>query len=172
MEETNCGEVIRIAIGKERDLFLERLFLDNYAGMESYARRFFRNPDIAQDVVQETFLVAQMKLDDVMQSPSPVGWLYNTLKNIIGDTYRKRRRLLDMCVSLNDTDAPVRDTVSVRTSYHGIIGKEELELLIWIYCEGLTYDDAAHRLGISLSACKKRVQRAKERMKQAISDEW
>lgn len=163
--------MICIIDNEKNELTLEQLYLANYAGMEAFARRFFRNPDIAQDVVQETFLVAQIKLDDVLLSPSPVGWLYNTLKNIIGDTYRKRQRLLDLCVPLSDTDAAAGDELSVRVSYEGAIDDDDLELLIWIYCEGMPYADAAQRLGVSLSALKKRVQRAKAKMRRALADE-
>lgn len=40
--------------------------------------------------------------------------------------------------------------------------------MIWIYCEDTSYQDAANRLGISLDACKKRIQRAKLALKKAI----
>ena len=49
-----------------------------------------------------------------------------------------------------------------------IIDDEALSLLIWIYCEDASYQDAADRLGISLQACKKRIQRAKLALKRAI----
>ena len=37
-----------------------------------------------------------------------------------------------------------------------------------LYCEGTSYQEAANRLGISLNACKKRIQRAKQALKLAI----
>ena len=52
--------------------------------------------------------------------------------------------------------------------YAGLIDEEALSLLIWVYCEGTSYQDAADRLGISLDACKKRIQRAKLALKHAI----
>ena len=58
--------------------------------------------------------------------------------------------------------------ISVNDMYAGLIDDEALSLLIWIYCEDASYQDAADRLGISLQACKKRIQRAKLALKRAI----
>lgn len=161
-----------IIISKNKNDFLEKLFLENYADMLSLTSRFIRNEDIAQDVVQQTFLVAQVNLDDkLINSPNPVGWLYNTLKNIIGDAYRKRNRLMSMTTPIEfveEQSFASIDSISIRVKYEGIIGKEDLNLLIWVYCEDVPYAVAAERLNINLDACKKRIQRAKLRLKEAL----
>lgn len=149
--------------------FLEDLFLKNYAAMESYAARFFQNRDIAQDVVQETFLIAQIKLDTLMASPAPRGWLFNTLKNVIGNTYRQQKRLRQL-VPLGDRDRSGPLELPLETKYGALISEEDLRLLIRIYCDGWHYAEAAEQLGISLAACKKRVQRAKGKLKKALEE--
>lgn len=158
------GEVKKLE--KEKKEFLERLFLENYSFMEYYATRFFRNQNLAQDVVQDTFLIAQAKIDRLMASESPKGWLFNTLKNVIGNTYKQQKRLADM-VSIDDCDIPAATDISVEATYRTMIPDEDLQLLIWIYCEERPYSEAAERLGISLAACKKRIQRARLRFKAA-----
>ena len=147
--------------------FLERLFLENYSHMEYYAMRFFKNKDLAQDVVQETFLIAQLKIDQLMDSSAPRGWLFNTLKNVIGNTYKQQKRLADM-VSIQDCEIPTNMEVSVETTYESMVSNEELQVLIWVYCEGWSYAEVAKRLGIGLDACKKRIQRARLRFKAAL----
>ena len=147
--------------------FLEKLFLENYSYMEYYATRFFKNRDLAQDVVQETFLIAQTKIDQLMESASPKGWLFNTLKNVIGNTYKQQKRLSDM-VSIQDYDIPIDMEISVKSTYESMISNDDLQLLIWIYCDGWPYADVAKHLGIGLDACKKRIQRARIRFKNAL----
>ena len=147
--------------------FLEKLFLENYSYMEYYAARFFRNKDLAQDVVQETFLIAQIKIDQLMESSSPKGWLFNTLKNVIGNTYKQQKRLADM-VSIEECDLATNMEVSIKTTYQSMISNEDLQILIWVYCEGWPYADVAKRLGIGLDACKKRIQRARLKFKNAL----
>lgn len=147
--------------------FLERMFLENYSDLEAFAYRFFKNRELAQDAVQETFLIAQIKIDQLMASPIPRGWLFNTLKHVNGNTY-KRQKQLDAMVQEEDYDAAEPMELSVLTEYQGAIPDEDLRLLIWIYCDEDTYADVAERLGISLAACKKRVQRAKAKLKDAL----
>ena len=47
---------------------------------------------------------------------------------------------------------------------------EELRLLIRFYLEGWSQKELAGELGISLNACKKRIQRAKERLRRALEE--
>lgn len=147
--------------------FLEKLFLENYSSMEYYAARFFKNQDLAQDVVQETFLIAQAKIEQVMESPSPKGWLFNTLKNVIGNTYKQQKRLANM-IPIEDCELPTDMEISVETTYQSMISSEDLQILIWVYCEGWPYADVAEKLHIGLDACKKRIQRARLRFKAAF----
>lgn len=150
-----------------KNKFLEKLFLENYSCMEFYATRFFNNQDLAQDVVQETFLIAQAKIDHLMASASPRGWLFNTLKNVIGNTYKQQKRLTRM-VPIQNCEIPTTMELSVEATYQALVSAEELQILIWVYCDGLPYAQVADRLGISLSACKKRIQRARLRFKTAL----
>ena len=138
--------------------------------MLRYAYAFFDNREVAEDVVQETFLVAQKRMDIVMASPNPGGWIMNTLKNIIGDVYRKRKRLLELQTTLEYKQVTSESIANPRLEYEGIIGQEDLNLLIRVYCEGVKYSEIAENLGISLSACKKRIQRAKMKFKQAMEE--
>lgn len=154
---------------ESKSAFLERMFMENYSDMESFARRFFQNEDIAQDAVQETFLVAQIKIEQLIVSPEPRGWLFNALKNVCGNIYKQQKHLAAI-VPEEDYDAAEPMELSVLTEYQGAIPAEDLQLLIWIYCDEDTYADAAQRLGSSLAACKKRIQRAKLKFKETLNE--
>lgn len=149
--------------------FLETLILRQYTAMERYAARFFSSRDLARDAVQETFLVAQKKIDALMVSPNPEGWLFNTLKNIMGSMYKQQQRLSAM-VPLEDGAGAAEMDLDPAVTYGSAIPREDLELLIWVYCRDMPYADAADRLGISLAACKKRIQRAKHRLRDALTE--
>jgi len=147
---------------------MEKLVLDNYSLMAQYASNFFNNRDVAEDVVQDTFLLAQIKLDKLIEHPNPEAWLMNSLKNIIGNVYRSRKRILEMFVPYDDAMLATGLPIDPRVEYEGMVDDAELGLLFWIYCDGMSYAEVADKLGISVSACKKRVQRAKIRFRQAM----
>ena len=146
---------------------LHQLYVEHYSYLYRFARRFV-NPDLAEDLVQETFLIAQKRLDRVTSSENPTGWLINTLKNVIGNTYQKRQFIYTELSPDAIADESGEYVHSINDMYAGLIDDEALSLLIWIYCEDTSYQEAANRLGISLDSCKKRIQRAKQALKKAI----
>lgn len=146
---------------------LHQLYIAHYDYLVRFAGCFV-NRDLAEDLVQETFLIAQKRLDRVISSENPTGWLINTLKNVIRNTYQKRNFICTQLISESIADQSSEYVHSVNDMYAGLIDEEALTLLIWIYCEDTSYQDAANRLGISLDACKKRIQRAKLALKKAI----
>lgn len=146
---------------------LRQLYIENYAHLIRTARSFV-NADLAEDLVQETFLIAQKRLDRVVNSPNPTAWLVKALRNVIGNTYQKRRFIYTELIPELIVDESGEHVLSVNDMYAGLIDDEALSLLIWIYCEDASYQDAADRLGISLQTCKKRIQRAKLALKRAI----
>ena len=146
---------------------LRQLYIRHYNDLIRFARSFVKN-DLAEDLVQETFLIAQKRLDRVLSSENPTGWLINTQKNVIGNTYQRRQFIYTKLIPETAIDESGEYVYSVNDMYTGLIDEEALSLLIWVYCEDTSYQDAASRLGISLSACKKRIQRAKLALKKAI----
>ena len=144
-----------------------QLYIKHYNYLVRFALKFAKN-DLAEDLVQETFLIAQKRLDRVLSSKNPTGWLINTLKNVIGNTYQRRQFIYTKLIPEMLIDESGEYVHSVNDMYAGLIDEEALSLLVWVYCEDVSYQDAAFRLGISLSACKKRIQRAKLTLKRAI----
>ena len=63
--------------------WLARLYKDNAAGMWSAALPLLGDPKVAEDVVQDVFVVLLLKQEEVRQHNNPKGWLYKTLFNRI-----------------------------------------------------------------------------------------
>lgn len=147
---------------------LHRLYLENYSSLICFAKSVISSKDAAEDLVQETFLIAQCKLDAVLSSPNPHGWLMNTLKNVIGNYYKQQRFIAQHLIADSYPDSNAEYTFPVNELYAGLISPEELELLVWVYCENVSRQEAAERLGISPAACRKRLQRAKAALRDAI----
>lgn len=138
---------------------VERLFLAHYETLLYYAGLLLSNPDLAQDAVQATFEAAYRKAQVLRACPSPEAWLYGAVKNEI----RQIRRTQARFTALPEEEGAEEMGLDVETLYAGIVSPEDLALLRQVYVEGRTYQEMADALGISLAACKKRIQRAKER---------
>lgn len=143
-------------VGKtQQDSQFVLLYKSNYSDMYYFAKKVLGSNDVAEDVVQETFVVAYRRLDDFLNSPSPKGWLYRTLRNIIGDTYRKRSRMVELFSLSSEMELITHDSANIMLELENEKNKTDLEILFLVYCNRYTYQEISDMYGISINAAKK-----------------
>lgn len=134
-----------------------------------YALSILNLPDLAEEAVHDAFRIACGKPDSLMNSPVPEGWIMNTLKNVIRNKQRQlklQRRLIEEDVSIEDHIASmgVEDDYS-EFEFSDLISEEDYYLIKRVTLEQKTITETAEEFGISPEACKKRIQRAKKKLK-------
>ena len=148
--------------------FIETLYIKNASLLFNYANIILSNASLAEEAVQETFVIACIKQHALENSPNPEGWLMNTLKNVCRNIQKNRNYYLSRILSLNEsvlgTTALESDNLW-ETNVQDFISKEDFMILKKIILDGYSYKDLAKELGISLEACRKRAQRAKQRFR-------
>lgn len=141
----------------------------------TYARRH-ADPDLAQEVVSDTFLVAWRRLADVPNDPLP--WLLVTARNTLSNHRRagNRRALLhaDLVRLARATEqAPAADvTVTDRAEVLAALATlsvAEREALLLVAWDGLTPAQAAQVADCSASAFYARLFRARQRLHAATT---
>lgn len=146
---------------------IEKLYREMFRPLLAYARSALNEEGLAEEAVQDTFKIACAKADDFLSSPHPKGWLVNTLKNVIKNMKRSRAQLNNIVVSYlsfdEDIVASTANDVNPDLYYSGIVSDEDFALLKLIAIERYSMFEAAEEFGISVEACKKRVQRAKKK---------
>ncbi len=173
MIKTNCGVKI-VGLSMEQDRQIEIFYRELSAKLFIYAVNSLDNESLAEEAVQETFRIACTKPEEFLGSSNPKGWLVKTLKNVINNIRRSQARLNRMLMSA----IPLEDVIVEATDkseyidimYSDLIKKEEYELLKKIVVNQYSIFDIAQELGISVEACKKRVQRAKMKLKRILED--
>lgn len=151
--------------------FIEKLYLEMFDMLMAYARASLENEALAEEAVQETFRIACLKPDDLMACPNPKGWIINTLKYTIQNSKRSRDKaviLLTEYMASHNEDAFSEDRLSLDVTYGNIAQTDEFQLIKELALEGRSHLEMAQKRGISVAACKKRVQRAKEFLKKRI----
>lgn len=144
---------------------IEELYIEMHDKLILYANCALKNASLAEEAVQEAFQIACQKADKLCSSPNPQGWIMLTLRNTIQNMRRSQlstKKLMEKYL-LKQSGSIVfsEDTVSLNILYDGLADSEEFKLLYEMTIEGLSHEEMAASRGISLSACKKRVQRAK-----------
>ena len=154
---------------------IEKLYLEMYDMLIAYARCSFAEESLAEEAVQETFRIACQKPDQLCESINPKGWLVNTLKFTMRNMKRGRenaRQLLSTyLIEQNACVTYSEDELSLQMMYGDISDSEEFKLIKEMAIDGRSHLEMANARGITVSACKKRVQRAKEALQKKIKQD-
>lgn len=156
----------------ERKRIIGELYLEMYDKLMTYARLSLDSESLAEEAIQETFYIACQKTESLCNSVNPQGWLFNTLKNTIRNMKRNRataKRIVEAYVTpqLQELSITV-DRIGPSILYGNVADTEEFKLLTEMAIEGRSHEEMARSRGISVSACKKRVQRAKETLQRRM----
>ena len=150
---------------------IEEFYLEMYDRLFIYARSALDNESLAEEAIQETFRIVCMKPEDLLSSPNPKGWVVNTLKYTIQNMKRSRDKanvLLTQYLAANSSVAFSEDRISLEVTYENVARSEEFSLIKEMAVDGRSHLEMAQSRGISVAACKKRVQRAKEFLRRKI----
>jgi DNA-directed RNA polymerase specialized sigma24 family protein len=132
-------------------------------------------PEVAQDVVADTFLVAWRRLDDVPEDSLP--WLYAAARRVLANQRRSAARGVALAERLSgavssggsaDLGDSVADADLVRIALGRLsdLSREALMLVAW---EGLDRARAAHAAGCSRTAFAVRVHRARAQLARELA---
>ena len=147
----------------------ERLFREAYPPVRAYALRRSA-PDVAQDVVADTFLIAWRRLDDVPEDALP--WLYATARRVLANQRRSAARGVALEQRLSGAvsshgSADLGDSVAeadlVRIAL-GRLSERSREALMLVAWEGLDGARAARAAGCSRAAFAVRLHRARAQL--------
>lgn len=151
--------------------FIENLYCTHYIDLLNFAEILLRNKEIAQDVVQDTFHDALRKADELFTHPNPSAWLVKTVK------YKAQRAKRDQARFLKYISAGVPLIADLNSSENKIFLQEVLsfakdslsgeDFLIFTYffLEEHSHSYIAKKLGISVWASRKRIERIRSLIK-------
>lgn len=154
---------------------IEQLYREMYEALYSYAKKALENPSLADESVQETFCIVCAKKEELLRSSNPKGWIMKTLKYVIQNTKRQRIKLKKLAIlSLNSEESSLLTTYdeeNVDVLYGDESPREDFQLFKLIALKDYTMKEAADEFGISVEACKKRVQRMRKHLRKKVSRE-
>ena len=152
---------------------IDRLYLQMYAKLFEYARSSLSSDSLAEEAVQDTFIIACQKPEALCNSPNPEGWIFNTLKNVLSNTVRHqniaKRILLNYFASNAQNVSVSDDRANLEILYEDIADTDAFQLVKEMALEGKSYAEMADERGISIVTCRKRMERAKKALQKKIS---
>ena len=136
---------------------------------------------IAEDITQETFLKAYQKLSTLNESQSFAGWLYVIAANECKAWLRRKRLRTQSLEDINNTELEKaiysnyvikeKERTSVETQREVVkkllakLQESDRTVITLYYLGGMTYEEISKFLGVSVSAIKNRLYRARQILK-------
>lgn len=155
---------------KSADEWFDKLYIENSPRMVKLAAYLLRNRQVAEELVDESFLILLRKKQNLKDHPNLPGWLSQTLKNLINDELKSARHRLELPME-PEMDIPISNAYVLPLSE--TLPKElkpnESEILILYYEKQLSYEQISAHLGISILNCRTRMFRAKAHYKKLIN---
>jgi RNA polymerase sigma-70 factor, ECF subfamily len=158
---------------------------DLYAAHAQYVAslgyRMLGRDDLVDDLVQDVFVLAIRRLDDILEPEAVRAWLAKVTVRLAGR--RLKRRRLAVFLGLEDEVVPDEALVSSQASpedrvllgqvYRVLEAVPVDDRLAWTlrYVEGMRLEEVAEACGCSLATAKRRIARAGERVERSVHAE-
>lgn len=153
------------------DAQIARLVIDHHAEIYRYAFRLCGSTSDAEDLVQQTFLAAQLKFAQLRSAGSARPWLFAILRNCYLKSRRRRIPMPAAAVALDINEIPAQeegeslvDAEQLQAALDALPEDYKLVVLMF-YFEDCSYRDIAARLHIPLGTVMSRLSRAKGQLR-------
>jgi RNA polymerase sigma-70 factor (ECF subfamily) len=127
----------------------------------------------AQDVLQDLFLRALRQGNRFCSVVDARAWLFTVARNTIADRLRLQRHVVELPDDLQAEPSEDGPSVAALTACLPRVLSElsatDREAVTLCDLEGLTQADYAHRVGLTLAGAKARVQRARKRLREQLT---
>ena len=165
------GELLRQYVQGDPRAF-DLLVQNHQSGLLRYAQRLTQSPEVAQDVVQETFYRVIKSAKKLSESEQLLHWMYTVCRNLCTDLTRKevrmQQRQRELAVSAVATAGPAPlEQEESDSKVHSLVQslpEPDREVLLLKIQEGRTYREIAAITGLSIHKVSAAVHRALRQM--------
>jgi RNA polymerase sigma-70 factor (ECF subfamily) len=153
---------------------LEQIWHEFSARLGQFIRARVADPATAEDILQDVFVKIQSRLNQLKEPAKLTSWIYLIARNAIIDHHRTRKETVPVPESLVAEAEPESGEIEgLKAAFlrmvHRLPGPYR-EAVVLTEFEGLTQQELAEQVGISLSGAKSRVQRGRQQLKEMLSE--
>jgi RNA polymerase sigma-70 factor, ECF subfamily len=142
--------------------------------LRRFIRRRVADDHLADDLLQETFLRIHRGLGSLAEADRLAAWVHRIARNVIHDHYRTAARIRPLgdagpAAAQYDEQDRLRSEAGVwLEEMIGQLPEKYRDAVQLSEIEGLTQQQVADRLGLSLSGAKSRVQRGRAMLREIL----
>ena len=146
--------------------------------LRRYSRALTRDPQRADDLVQDTLVRALMKQDRWEPGTNLRAWLFTLMHNQYVNNVRRANREAGT-IDIDDVSSSLvatTDPTASRQLYEleralGQLAAEQREVILLVGLEGFSYEDAAKILAVPVGTVRSRLSRGRESLRRQFGIE-
>jgi RNA polymerase sigma-70 factor (ECF subfamily) len=154
----------------------ETLVLRYQGQMYRFALRMLANRSDAEDVVQEVFLTAWRRLDQLQEGAAFVAWLYKATTNRCLNVIRARKPQMEVEPDAHEATDPLPERSAEVGEQMAALSRALLKLTdeqraCWLLREvhSRSYDEIAQHIGSSVTVVRGRIARARVQLAEVMA---
>ena len=163
----------------EAGLFVEELFAKHHGEIYAYLIRMIRDPELAADLAQDSFVKAYRAYDSLEKPENARAWLYQIAHRVALD-YIRRQKIIRFLPWTGESRGAVPSAEHLVMEAHlsgdlqralARIPERQRAALLLAELHDLTGLELAAALGVSHVAARALLTRARESLRQALASE-
>ncbi len=169
-ENADCEKaIVKISEGDHDALRVIHKYMHRQIYAVAYA--VLRDFSLSDDVVQETYIKILEKSFSYRKGTNVRAWVLCIARNIAIDYYRKRQFECETGefddAGMRFDESTVLSSMEVKRALDGLSDEERQIVTLKVYA-GLKHREIAELLGITTEACKKKYQRAADKLRETL----
>jgi len=157
----------------QRRVWIEQLIADHHKSLYRFCYRLTGNATMAEDVLQQAYLIAFQRIGQVKDPAKARSWLFTVVRTTFLKEVRKKREWVFTDVEVEDNRVPDR-------SRHLEVDSQRLQAaldalpetfrvaVVMHYQQQMSYREIAEQLEIPLGTVMSRLSRAKRMLKSKL----
>lgn len=169
------------AVTAPAPIAFQNMLAEEITSLKNYARKFTRDVEDINDLVQDTLLKAMQYFDKFNKGTSLKAWLFVIMRNTYINSYKKQARKQNLFVLEDDSFCEQK---YIETTENGgestLIGKdilsalrklpEDQHLTFKMYTDGYKYCEIAEKTGKPVGTVKTKMHNGRVRLKAMLKD--
>ncbi|MGF1728742.1 RNA polymerase sigma factor SigZ [Photobacterium kasasachensis] len=141
--------------------------------LRRYVARYVDDTHATEDILQDVYIKASMSFHQLKSKSSIKSWLYRITHNVIMDFYRSQKIYDELFEDVVEERVPEEEAnllvigQCLRPMLQCLPEKYRVPLTL-AELEGMTQQEIANKLNLSLSGVKSRVQRGRQQFKELL----
>ena len=155
----------------EQEISIHWVIENYHDSVFRYAFRLTGNSNDAEDLCQQSFLMAHQRLDQLRDSSRCLSWMFTIVRNTFFKMNRRQRPACAANLELDvdqvqepEKDEPLFDSECLQLAFDRL-EPEHRVILMMFYFEQLSYREIADKLELKIGTVMSRLSRAKSKLR-------